>query len=674
MGQEATQITWTADKNQASGDGGTVYSMYNLANKRADNYGNCGPLKTGSCTASKTAATKTGTVTVADLNILVADFLNYGVSGPTSAAVSTIRDSINTINAQAAQRYIARISLDANNPGNGMGGSTNRAVTADLPADTTANAVPTACGGGMYVPPGSMPSDTPADATSRDAKLLANNAGTVAAAFDGIGTNVALVAPAEPEDYVARDGTISGTFINAPCGSSASATGTAASNTATMASVMNVITQKSGAPGDKASYQVQGNAVANSQTDQLASTNAQITAVTRGLNEYVEGTDYSKVTPIGCIGPDVYFDLPSATIIDTAGDGSGTDQKMVYPFCNPTGYKGVADVGNTLEENMALYTNGGTAASYAAVMFAAGTKDMATITLTQAGVMREVWDPIMAAQLTDGAFCCNAQYYGADGTGRAQPYYEAGGNAVTGAELPDGTGLIPAFVPPLSGGDMSAETSPGTMCPAHSKGDGKDADKVANIGLDNPALTELLEGQAFYAALAPSQYTLPTTSSTTETQAARAAKQKICAEEITAMMKLTKVEASTPDGNVGEATVFDYSYSAVEFPLWKVAIGETSTYTVPNGYCYANACFDDFAKVGMQSTFKGTEKLGELVSGPNMAAVDSAGAACGRANSACAAAPATWTGGPAVMNKLGCTATSCDSAGILATTGAIPVA
>merc|ERR1739848_707739 len=125
----------------------------------------------------------------------------------------------------------------------------------------------------------------------------------------------------------------------------------------------------------------------------------------RGLDEYVEGTDYSKVTPIGCIGPDVYFDLPSATIIDTAGDGSGTDQK-------------------------------------------------------------------------------------------------------------------------------------------------------------------------------------------------------ICAEEITAMMKLTKVEASTPDGNVGEATVFDYSYSAVEFPLWKVAIGETSTYTVPNGYCYANACFDDFAKVGMQSTFK----------------------------------------------------------------------
>merc|ERR1711959_634589 len=135
-----------------------------------------GPLKTGSCTSSKTAQTTAGTVIVADLNLLVADALTYGTTGPTSADVSTIRDSVNTINAQAAQRYIARISLDANNPGNGMGGSTNRAVTADLPADTTANAVPTACGGGMYVPPGSLPSDTPVDEASRNAKLLANNA------------------------------------------------------------------------------------------------------------------------------------------------------------------------------------------------------------------------------------------------------------------------------------------------------------------------------------------------------------------------------------------------------------------------------------------------------------------------------------------------------------------
>merc|ERR1711959_373703 len=126
--QEDTQITWTADKTQKSGDGGTVYSMYSLANKRASNYGNCGPLKTGSCASSKTALTTSGSLTVADLNLLVADALNYGTTGPTSAGVSTIRDSINTINAQAAQRYIARVSPDANLPGNGMGGSTKRAV------------------------------------------------------------------------------------------------------------------------------------------------------------------------------------------------------------------------------------------------------------------------------------------------------------------------------------------------------------------------------------------------------------------------------------------------------------------------------------------------------------------------------------------------------------------
>merc|ERR1711904_120295 len=153
--QEPTQITWTADANQKDGDAGTVYSMYNLANKRASNYGNCGPLKTGTCTQSKTAPqSKASTVTVADLNIAVAAALNYGTSGPTSAAVNTIRDSINPINAQAAQRYIARVSLDANVPGNGFGGSTQR-VTVASPAASEDSAtgnglIPTACGGGLY--------------------------------------------------------------------------------------------------------------------------------------------------------------------------------------------------------------------------------------------------------------------------------------------------------------------------------------------------------------------------------------------------------------------------------------------------------------------------------------------------------------------------------------------
>merc|ERR1711981_1316916 len=241
---------------------------------------------------------------------------------------------------------------------------------------------------------------------------------------------------------------------------------------------------------------------------------------------------------------------------------------------------------------------------------------------------------------------------------------------VSGGVTFKGTGSTSAFTPPLSGGNMVAEDSPGGMCPAHSSGTGYSDSTNGNPGLTNPAMTELLEGQAFYEALAPSQYSLPTTSTTATTQAARAAKQRRCADAITSMMKLNK--ATKVDAGAG---TYGFTYSAVEFPLWKVGIGagnDPTKYTVPNGYCYANACFDDFAKVGTQSTFKGTEKFGELVSGPNMAAPKDASTACGHANSACAAAPATWDGGPAVMQK--CFGASCSAGGILATTGALPVA
>merc|ERR1711959_216868 len=73
--QEDTQITWTADKDQEDGVAGTVYSLYHLANKRASNYGKCGTLKTSSCSTDKTAQTTSGSVSVADLNIVVANAL-----------------------------------------------------------------------------------------------------------------------------------------------------------------------------------------------------------------------------------------------------------------------------------------------------------------------------------------------------------------------------------------------------------------------------------------------------------------------------------------------------------------------------------------------------------------------------------------------------------------------
>jgi len=123
--------------------------------------------------------------------------------------------------------------------------------------------------------------------------------------------------------------------------------------------------QKAGAPGDNAPYQVQGAQVADSTPAvQLASTNQQITAATRGQAQYVVGTDYSKIAPTGCIGPDVYFNLPEAVVIAAAGDAAS--RKMVYSFCNPTGYSGVAESDNTVEENFELYTRAaGTAGSYA---------------------------------------------------------------------------------------------------------------------------------------------------------------------------------------------------------------------------------------------------------------------------------------------------------------------
>merc|ERR1712057_41513 len=174
---------------------------------------------------------------------------------------------------------------------------------------------------------------------------------------------------------------------------------------------------------------------------------------------------------------------------------------------------------------------------------------------------------------------------------------------------------VTGYNPPLGGGNMVAEVSPGGMCPVHSKSTGYDDDTIGSAAQTNPAMVELLEGQAFYASLAPSQYSLPTTSTTATTQTAREAKQKQCATHITSMMKLNKATAVT-----AEAGKFGHSYSAINFPLWKVGIGAGNTpnqYTVPNGYCYANAYFDDFAKVGTQSTFKGAEKLGQLVSGPS---------------------------------------------------------
>merc|ERR1712182_121142 len=343
---------------------------------------------------------------------------------------------------------------------------------------------------------------------------------------------------------------------------------------------------------------------------------------------------------------------------------------------------GTSDPADSLEDNKKLYetatlkVSGAAGSSYFQEVFGAGTgggdepDDADAITVAQAKEMSRVWDPVLAAQLTQGGMCCDALYYGNEGVGR--PTIE-------------GVGPVSDYEPPLAGGDM-AESPVGTMCPMHGSGNGYSTSTVGNVNQVNPKETLLLEGQAFYVSLAPSQYSLPLTSTTDETQTANEAKQKQCATQITSMMKMNKKEKVASDGTaptfgatVAESTAgtpgkFGYSYSATDFPLWKVGIGSTdpvNQYIVPNGYCYANACFNDFAEVGTQPTFKGAEKLGELVQGPNMALVE-ADEACGRANAACAAPPATWNGAPAVMAA--CYGSNCTPEGILATTGVIPVA
>merc|ERR1712193_304036 len=475
-------------------------------------------------------------------------------------------------------------------------------------------------------------------------------------------------------------GTSGGPLVNAQCGTSANSTGTVGSNTLMVGSVMNPVTVKDDAP---APYQLKGTAVTDpveaGEAGSIAVTANEVTAALRGQTEFVTTADfYKKKTPIGCIGRDVRFSNIEVTI---AGG-----LNMVYTFCDPSGYKGASNPDDSLATNTNLYdvnmkTAGSiTAGSYFATVFGTGTTGTggtnanapdttAAITVAQAKQMSRVWDPVMAAQLTQGGMCCDASYYGNEGVGR--PTIE-------------GVGPVSDYEPPLAGGDMAAESPVGTMCPMHGSGNGYSTSTVGNVNQVNPSETLLLEGQAFYVSLAPSQYSLPLTSTTAETQTANEAKQKQCATHITSMMKMSKAVAVESSGTppsftataetTGTPGKFGYDYSAIDFPLWKVGIGSAdpvNQYIVPNGYCYANAYFNDFAEVGTQPTFKGAEKLGELVQGPNMALVE-ADEACGRANAACAAPPATWNGAPAVMAA--CYGSNCTPEGILATTGVIPVA
>merc|ERR1712078_77022 len=231
---------------------------------------------------------------------------------------------------------------------------------------------------------------------------------------------------------------------------------------------------------------------------------------------------------------------------------------------------------------------------------------------------------------------------------------------------------------PIVGASMALQVVPGGVCT-----DGKPTTSVKEglSAASNVEQEEFLEGQAFYACVAPSQYVLPKVNSVAVTQAANAAKQKKCAETLTNMLRMNRVTAgistestTCTDGGLviaGKAAAASDNYctgtgySAVDYPLWLVGIGSSvggvvPTYAVPNGYCYANACLEDFAAVGTATAFNGVAKLSTLQSSPDMSSnPTTTTSACGRANAACAAAPAGWNGGAAVFTS--CTKTAGDA-------------
>merc|ERR1712176_321901 len=182
----------------------------------------------------------------------------------------------------------------------------------------------------------------------------------------------------------------------------------------------------------------------------IAVTANEVTAALRGQTEFVTTVDfYKKKTPIGCIGRDVRSSDITVTIEST--------KNMVYTFCDPSGYQGTSDPAESLEENKKLYEtansgvlkpDGVAGSSYFQRVFGDGTggngvpNEATDITVEQAKQMSRVWDPVMAAQLTQGGMCCDALYYGNEGVGR--PTIE-------------GVGPVSDYEPPLAGGDTATQ-------------------------------------------------------------------------------------------------------------------------------------------------------------------------------------------------------------------------
>merc|ERR1712072_1525870 len=168
----------------------------------------------------------------------------------------------------------------------------------------------------------------------------------------------------------ATDYAVAGPAVNAHCGTTANATGTVASNTALVRTVMNPVTMTAGTAGAQpyklvgAALGTAGTAAAGTPNSEYAVTAAAVTAATRGQNTN-SGADYTKIAPIGCIDASVAFletKIYSTMVAVTVGGtttAATTGKHMVIKPCDPEGYAGVSKNTNTLAQNLGLYHVGG---------------------------------------------------------------------------------------------------------------------------------------------------------------------------------------------------------------------------------------------------------------------------------------------------------------------------
>merc|ERR1712072_1236467 len=685
---KGTQITYPTTLPSGDTDTGsnaTTMSIYGVANKRASNYNTAKAVPgvasaTSPCTSSASPCTKS----VAQLNIDVGQALNAAT--PTAATVQTIRDATNTIFAQAAQRYIAKITLASHLPGNGMGGSTNVDTAITSPADNPDTGYWASGAWGIW--------------------NQGKDSGKQSTACGGLSTQMPQLVNTDPTKAASPDQTSLKMNGGLACSKLTSGAGTTASNTAQFRTVQPEVTQSGSGdgtgttvgnlPGLQAVGNFAGTADLPYQVKMLDATkyaagtvglaggltNDQIKKATRGLPQTadISGVDWKKTTPTACIGPTVLFNEITNSGIGTTGVPTNFKAAQAIALCDPFGYRPLKGGSSPT----AVFKNANPVPSAAATLTANTAYYTGTVSGSVAGTplgTQKFWDPITAAQASGGAFCRDALYYGADGLGRGIPTNDPPIVAVTKNS---------AFTPvPLTGEAMEREIVPGGVCT------GEAANNAKMEGLSaatNVKQKEMLEGQAFYACVAPSQYVLPKVNSVATTQAANAARQKKCSETITQMLKMNRatagtststatcVRSSVPGTDAATVACTGTGFSAIDYPLWMVGIGggtTPSTYAVPNAYCYANACLENFAAVGTNATFNGVAKLSTLQSSPDMSTNPSAttGNSCGRANAACMAPPATWNGGAAIFKACTKTAgdeTSCTLAEKQGQTGMLP--